>query len=235
MHFVVKLFPEIIVKSPTVRKRMTRTLKSNIQRLLRNPSGKGGKSGDLKVSHDWEKIEIKLPGDDVEIRQTIIEQLSRTPGIVKFVEVVGAEFEGLDQAAKFAHENIGSQLDGKTFCVRVKRHGNHDFKSTDAERAIGRLGPVFEQSPDIAAEQGSEIDDDVRDWSNHTFNESAKHEKHVHVYEQVQDSAMEESTCDHPVPFPLLQNGADVEQVPVHEGGIGQSDQAGDHIARDEH
>ncbi|MGU0162047.1 THUMP domain-containing protein [Escherichia coli] len=29
------------------------------------------------------------------------------------------------------------QLEGKTFCVRVKRRGKHDFSSIDAERYVG--------------------------------------------------------------------------------------------------
>ena len=131
MHFLIKLFPEIIVKSPTVRKRMTRTLKQNIKKVLRDLSP------DLEVTHDWEKIEVKLSGEDAKVRCELVNRLTHTPGIVKFNEVVGTEFLGLDQAAVFARENLNDALDGKLFCVRVKRHGNHDFKSTDAERSIG--------------------------------------------------------------------------------------------------
>ena len=131
MHFIVKFFPEMIVKSPPVRKRMARRLKQNVQRVLK------GVDPSLKVIQDWEKIEVIVEGEDNDVRDELIQRLSRTPGIVKFHEVVAAEFIDVDQAARFAYSHIGDKLEGKTFCVRVKRHGNHDFGSTDAERLIG--------------------------------------------------------------------------------------------------
>ena len=121
----------MIVKSPPVRKRMARRLKQNVQRVLK------GVDPSLKVIQDWEKIEVIVEGEDNDVRDELIQRLSRTPGIVKFHEVVAAEFIDVDQAARFAYSHIGDKLEGKTFCVRVKRHGNHDFGSTDAERLIG--------------------------------------------------------------------------------------------------
>ena len=131
MHFIVKFFPEIIVKSPAVRKRMARTLKHNIQRVLK------GVGDRLSVTQDWEKIEVVLQGEDPNVREELVRRLSRTPGIVKFHEVVAERFVDLDHAAEFTGAHVGPDLEGKTFCVRVKRHGNHDFRSTDAERVIG--------------------------------------------------------------------------------------------------
>ena len=137
MHFIVKLFPEIIVKSSPVRRRMTRRLKENIRRIL-GVQTKTGLIEKLVATHDWEKIELKVFGDDEPaIREFIIDRLTQTPGIVKFSEVVDSPFESLEQASQFAYQHVGDQLKDKTFCVRVKRHGNHDFKSTDAERSIG--------------------------------------------------------------------------------------------------
>ena len=31
----------------------------------------------------------------------------------------------------------GDQLEGKTFCVRAKRHGKHEFSSLEIERYVG--------------------------------------------------------------------------------------------------
>lgn len=33
--------------------------------------------------------------------------------------------------------DVATQIENKTFCVRVKRKGKHDFSSLDAERYIG--------------------------------------------------------------------------------------------------
>ena len=33
--------------------------------------------------------------------------------------------------------DVATQLENKTFCVRVKRKGKHDFSSIEAERYIG--------------------------------------------------------------------------------------------------
>lgn len=136
MHFIIKLFPEIIVKSPAVRQRMTRKLRANIRRVL-HASKDERLIGQLELTYDWEKIELKIANDDHQVRELVVERLSNTPGIVKFSEVLSLPFESLEQAAEVARVKTGKKLTGKTFCVRVKRHGNHDFKSTDAERSIG--------------------------------------------------------------------------------------------------
>ena len=58
MHFIVKLFPEITIKSPPVRKRMTRQLRDNLRKLL------AGIDPAIHLQQDWEKIQIVGPEDD---------------------------------------------------------------------------------------------------------------------------------------------------------------------------
>ena len=70
MHFIVKFFPEMIVKSPPVRKRMARRLKQNVQRVLK------GVDPSLKVIQDWEKIEVIVEGEDNDVRDELIQRLS---------------------------------------------------------------------------------------------------------------------------------------------------------------
>ena len=137
MHFIVKVFPEIIIKSPPVRKRFIRQLRDNLRSLL------AGIDRDIKVQRDWEKIEITADdsGLDEAIRAQreaqVAEVLVRTPGIGNYLHVVEYPLGDLHDIYEKTLANWGDSLAGRTFCVRVKRSGNHDFTSTEIERYVG--------------------------------------------------------------------------------------------------
>jgi len=78
MIFIVRLFPEISIKSPPVRKRWTKHLTENLRTLSRRIHPKA------KVINDWDKIEIKLPEEGAELETAFIDLLGRTPGISNF-------------------------------------------------------------------------------------------------------------------------------------------------------
>ncbi len=46
-------------------------------------------------------------------------------------------FTDLHHIFELTLADVASQLENKTFCVRVKRKGKHDFSSIEAERYIG--------------------------------------------------------------------------------------------------
>ena len=133
MKFIVKLFPEITIKSRPVRKRMIGRLQTNISIVTRRIDE------EVKVKAYWDKIEVWYNGEDSdgEIKAAIVDALSRMPGIAHFLEVdeypLGS-FEEVFQLTKASYEN---RLAGKTFKVRVKRAGHHDFESPDLARYIG--------------------------------------------------------------------------------------------------
>ncbi len=52
MKFIVKLFPEITIKSKPVRKQFTKQLKDNLRVLLRAVDDR------VVVERDWDKITI---------------------------------------------------------------------------------------------------------------------------------------------------------------------------------
>ena len=131
MKFIVKLFPEIMMKSKPVRKRFSKMLQGNIRNILRNYDE------DVKVILEWDKIIVRTENESVENKQTIIKMLSSTPGIAHFLEVNETQFTDLHNAYEQTKERVGNSLDGKTFRVRVKRIGKHDFSSIEAERYIG--------------------------------------------------------------------------------------------------
>jgi tRNA uracil 4-sulfurtransferase len=131
MHFVVKLFPEIVIKSPPVRRQQTKILHDNIQRLLK-PLGMG-----IKVVRDWEKIEVSCDQDDSELHASIVDCLRSTPGISKFSEAQTFEYRDLDHICSLVLEKYKSSIGGKSFGVRAKRSGQQSFNSMDVERAVG--------------------------------------------------------------------------------------------------
>lgn len=131
MHFVIKLFPEIIVKSPPVRRHQTKVLHDNIQRLLK-PLGNS-----IKVVRDWEKLEVSCEENSEELRSTLVERLRCTPGISKFSETTTFEYQNLEEICDLVVEKYADKLAGKSFGVRVKRSGQQEFNSMDVERAAG--------------------------------------------------------------------------------------------------
>ena len=129
MKFIIKLFPEIMIKSESVRKRFVKILTSNIRNVLT-------KNDDtVAVIKHWDYIEVRSKIDaNLPI---LIEQLQRIPGIHHFLQVEEKPFENLHEIFEQTLSDVASQLENKTFCVRVKRKGKHEFNSLEAERYIG--------------------------------------------------------------------------------------------------
>lgn len=131
MHFIVKVFPEIIIKSPPVRKKFIKQLRDNLRKLLENLGVA------IDVQRDWEKIEIRCPGADEKITAQVAEVLAHTPGIANFALIHDYVMGDLESIFQNTLRHWGDALTGKTFCVRVKRLGNHPFTSVDIEKYVG--------------------------------------------------------------------------------------------------
>lgn len=131
MHFIVKLFPEITLKSPPVRNRMTRQLVDNLRLLIKRQFGAG------KVIPGWDKLEVVLPGDDARDLSLVTHILACTPGIANFALVRCYPVVDLHDIFVRTLSIWGASLNGKRFCVRAKRNGTHEFSSTDIERYVG--------------------------------------------------------------------------------------------------
>ena len=153
MHFIVKLFPEITIKSTPVRRRFVRQLQHNLQNLLKPeiPS--------VRVMLGWDKLEVtaELPaGQELAAQQRASAILAHTPGIAYFAPVTVLEFDALEDLAPRLVPLWQGVLADRTFCVRAKRNGEHTFNSMDVEREVGRVlnrdcrtGGVKLQDPDI--------------------------------------------------------------------------------------
>lgn len=131
MLFLVKLFPEITIKTRPVRRRFIRQLRKNIRAVVSEIDP------EVSVVGEWDNLEVETSTDNPEVIAQISERLACTPGIAKFLHVDKYPRTDLDAMLDLALEYYHEKLVGKTFAVRCKRNGKHAFKSTDVERHIG--------------------------------------------------------------------------------------------------
>jgi len=127
--FILKLFPEIMIKGSSAKRQMTGQLYNNLLTILEriDPS--------IKVAKYSDKLEVFTPKEFLpEVRQKLLD----TPGIEQILEVL--QFNDMDTIDKIkvkVRELVADSLEGKTFVVRVKRSGKHPFKSIDIEKTVG--------------------------------------------------------------------------------------------------
>jgi len=127
--FILKLFPEIMIKGSSAKRQMVGQLYNNLVKLL------GRFSNDIHVKKFSDKIEVVTPTDVlVEVRQTLLD----TPGIEQVLEVLQFDkMETLDAIKVKVGEVMHHEIEGKTFVVRAKRSGSHAFRSTELEQTVG--------------------------------------------------------------------------------------------------
>lgn len=130
MIFIIRLFPEITIKSTPVRKRWSKKLAENLRILARRIDDTAS------VVLDWDRIVLKTKGGD-EHAKALSSMLASTPGIATFSQVHEYTFETMHDVYELALKHWQGRLEGKTFCVRAKRSGKHDFNSNELERYVG--------------------------------------------------------------------------------------------------
>ncbi|GAA4892376.1 tRNA uracil 4-sulfurtransferase ThiI [Ferrimonas pelagia] len=131
MKFIVKLHPEVMIKSKPVRIRFSKLLVSNIRNVLRKVDE------DIRVRFNWDHIVVTCRTERDGLRDELVERLSCIPGIAYFLEVTQHRFDSIDDIYQACQSIFADELAGKTFCVRVKRSGKHEFSSLDVERYVG--------------------------------------------------------------------------------------------------
>lgn len=155
MKYLIKIGPEITIKSDGVRKLCIKKLKRNIGLHLDDALI------EYRLSGNWDRIILEVA--DIENQATIKTILSSIMGIGYFspVEEISitpnmTQEEIYDEMAAFACSSLWDILEWKSFVVRVKRSGNHNFRSVDVERAVGgrilarlETGTVRLDTPDI--------------------------------------------------------------------------------------
>ena len=129
MKFIIKLFPEITIKSQSVRLRFIKILTGNIRNVLKHYDET------LAVVRHWDHVEVRAKDENK--RLDIREALTRIPGIHHILEVEDVPFTSLHDIFEKALAQYRDQIEGKTFCVRAKRRGKHEFSSIEVERYVG--------------------------------------------------------------------------------------------------
>jgi thiamine biosynthesis protein ThiI len=131
MKLIVKVFPEITIKSPPVRKRFIRQLARNIRLVVRDLDPQ------LVVNGVWDNLEIETREEDPKLLREMTERLSCIPGITHFLHVNEYPLGDMNDIVAKCQVHFGEQLPGKVFSVRCKRAGKHAFSSMDVERYVG--------------------------------------------------------------------------------------------------
>lgn len=131
MKFLVKYHPEIMIKSRPVRKRCCRLLKDNLKRVLEFHQMPA------TVIQEWDRIVLLPKTDDAAVIAQIGELLQCVPGINQYQLVEMRPFVDFDDIWAQLKPLWQHKVAGKTFAVRAKRRGKHDFRSIDLERYIG--------------------------------------------------------------------------------------------------
>lgn len=129
MKFIVKPHPEIFVKSESVRKRFTRILECNLRIIIQR------RTESVAVFNRRDHIEVSANSD--EYYQQVLTILTHTPGIHHVLEVQQSDFKDMHDIYEQVLALSGKKIENKSFVVRVKRRGKHDFTSIELERYVG--------------------------------------------------------------------------------------------------
>lgn len=132
MKYLLKLFPEITIKSRSVRQEMVRCLRANVRNTLIRLDP------DVRVTGKWDSLEV-MPGKGLPER-TVAELeclMTRIPGLHEVLTIEDRRFDSFAHAAEQVVPLWAPLIAGKRFCVRVKRSGVHEFGSADLERYLG--------------------------------------------------------------------------------------------------
>jgi len=118
-----------MVKGSSAKRQMVGQLYNNLIKML------GRISEDITVRKFSDKIEVLTPlAHVIEVRQLLLD----TPGIEQVLEALQFDnMNTLDEIKVKVGDITHEAIEGKTFVIRAKRSGNHDFRSTELEQTIG--------------------------------------------------------------------------------------------------
>ncbi len=111
-----------------LRRKFEDVLVSNMKRVMR-VEGYGG-----RIEREWGRLYV-FPKEE-ERERKLARRLSFVFGVVSTSVAVECEAE-LDTIAERAMEVYGNRVKGRTFAVRARRSGEHEFTSMDVARRVG--------------------------------------------------------------------------------------------------
>ena len=130
MKLLIRPAQEVAIKSKPFRRQQMRHLRQNIRKLLARLDH------DIRVDGSWDRVDVEVP-DDRGLSGPVLDALQRIPGISTIQEIGVFPFVDLEDVAEKAVQAFADRLNGRTFAVRARRHGEHDFRSIDLERSVG--------------------------------------------------------------------------------------------------
>jgi thiamine biosynthesis protein ThiI len=131
MELMLKIAGEIGTKSATTRRRFLRTLASNARSALRRAGIRGA------VEPRWSRLFVRT--DDPAAAQA----LSRVFGVHSISETSPVRFDSLEQLVERSEPLLRDLVRDKKFALRVRRRGEHPFRSRDVAVTLGNaLLPV---------------------------------------------------------------------------------------------
>lgn len=130
MKLLIRPASEVAIKSKPVRRQQMRHLRQNVRKLLMQIDS------DILVEGSWDRVDVDVP-DGRGLSGPVVDALMRIPGISTIQEISVFPLISLEDVAKKTVAAFSGRLDGKSFAVRAKRFGSHDFRSLDLEREVG--------------------------------------------------------------------------------------------------
>ncbi|MDF1876065.1 tRNA 4-thiouridine(8) synthase ThiI [Sulfurimonas sp. SAG-AH-194-I05] len=127
--FILKFFPEIMIKGSSAKRQMVGQLYNNLIAILTKINS------EVIIKKHSDKLEVFTP---IIVLDEVKQKLLDTSGIEQVLEVL--QFDAMDTIEKIkikVGELVIDSLKGKTFAVRVKRTGKHSFTSLDIEKTVG--------------------------------------------------------------------------------------------------
>ena len=131
MLYLIKLFPEITIKSRPVRRRFIRQLRKNLREVLKELDDS------ITVTGEWDVLEIQTSNANPAMLAAINDRIASTPGIANILQVDRHPLPSIEEIFHLTRDVYEEKITGKTFAVRCKRTGKHPFKSIDIEQYVG--------------------------------------------------------------------------------------------------
>ena len=131
MKLIVKVFPEITIKSRPVRKQFIRQLAKNMRTVLKDIDPA------LQVLGEWDNLELQTSVSESKLLDEMYQRLRDMPGIAHFLEVHEYPLGDFDDILDKCRQHFGAQLPDRLFSVRCKRAGKHSFSSMEVEAFVG--------------------------------------------------------------------------------------------------
>lgn len=122
---MVRFAGELAMKGRRTRRRFQRALVRNIRDAY------ASEERSCEVRHEWSRLYVDTAGPDADA------PLGRVFGISSWSRIDAVVPAALDAIVARGAELYGERVKGRTYAVRARRSGEHDFRSSDVMQRLG--------------------------------------------------------------------------------------------------